>query len=100
VGFPALPEDANEPATGEIYDNILGRVLSYGSVEGSPDPNVWRTTASRQVHYDLAPKKRDIQQFSQYVFIHGDLTLDLPHNGGKARVERLFVLFRGVRLVA
>lgn len=94
-----LPADANKPTTGEIYNDILGRILRYGNMEGSMYRNTWRTTANHQVYYNPEHEKRDIQQFSQYLFVHGDLTLDLPHNGGKGRIERFFILFRGVRLV-
>lgn len=96
---PPISTDVNEPTTGDIYNNVLGHVPSCGGENGNPNPNVWGKTASRQVYNDLEPKKEDVQKFTHYLFVRGDLVLDLPHNSGKGTIQKVFVLFLGVRLV-
>jgi len=78
-----------------IYDGTRDHILRCGGREGNPSPNKWGTAGFQQIHYDPMHHNRDMQEFSHFLHIHSDLTLDLP-NGGSGRIQRTFVYYLGI----
>lgn len=86
---------ANEGISGDIYDGTRDHVLVYTGLEGNPYPNEWNTAGFQKVYKNPTPNKTDIQEFSHFLHIRCDLTLDLP-NGGKGRIQKTFVYYLAV----
>jgi hypothetical protein len=82
-----------------IYDDMVSHMIRYGGADATKDINVWYPADYVQEYVDPDPALgRDIRQYAFYLYILGDMTLDLVGKDGKegVQIRRMFVYYLGV----